>query len=479
MKRCSYFVCVAAVMTSVLGASAAPLTEQRAYSAEELKEYFATVQTLDDTKINLYPKLIARFGRKATYTDDEVTAILEPKDKYPMTDFPERKEVRVGPPPPGAMSADKVARYFEVQHKHNPKSKGSVAAIQKIFGPHDWYLARELRLVDQFGDQEKDYVYADDRRPTAVVEAAEKAAPKSRWQIPKIRHDWSDLLYADDPSQAGTETKKVDDLVGATLSYAYDAKKDADTWTTVGSLIWPWVYHSKENAVDLDPETLAIAPSVSMNRIATSGKSTGEVDQLFFRLGAYGEWSGPPNLLDYIQARGAFAYGTDTGFRARLPGYELDLEPRSFALAKYRLSLGERNIVWPKKPVAKDGSDQSLLDYQLRVWLHMEGGDIQDVGKTWNAVKGNFFRLGPVVQLRINLPQLYKGFSISGQLSDLPAIYGPSEHESLLKLSAALTLYKDKETGRKVSATAEYVNGGLDFTKQQVETFTLGLGVIF
>jgi hypothetical protein len=452
---------------------------QREYTAQELKKYFETVQILDDTKSNLYPKLIARFGKKPTYSDDEVTAILEPKEKYPMTDFPEKSEVRVLPVPPGAMSAERVKQYFEMQHKHSPKSKGSIAAIQDVFGQHPWYLAREVRLVDQFGDQKKDYVYTDDRRSTEIVEAAEKAAPKSRFQTPMIRHDWTDLLYAEDMSQPGNETKKVDDLVGATFSYAYDAKADADTWTTIGSLIWPWVYHSKENNVDLDPETLAIAPSVSINRIATSGNPKGETDQLFFRLGTYGEWSGPPNVLDYVQARGAFVYGTDTGFHARLPGYELDIEPRSFALARYRLAVGERNILWPKKPVSKDGSDQSLLDYQLRIWMHMEGGDIQDAGKTWNAVKGSFLRTGPVVQLRINLPQLYRGFSITGQYSDILAIRGRDDHESLFKLAAALTIYKDKETGRKVSFTAEYQNGGLDFTKQQVETFTLGLGVIY
>ena len=87
--------------------------------------------------------------------------------------------------------------------------------------------------------------------------------------------------------------------------------------------------------------------------------------------------------------------------------------------------------------------------------------------------------MGPVVQLRINFPQLYKGFSITGQYSDILAIRGRDDHESLLNLAAALTLYKDKETGRKVSLTAQYLNGGLDFTKQQVETFTLGLSMLY
>jgi hypothetical protein len=471
--------CVASLFANALSVIAATTPQQKNYTAQELKDYFETVQTLDDTKTLLYPKLVARFGNKPTYSDDEVTAILEPKDKYPITDFPEKNEDRTGPPPPGAMATAKARQYFEVQHKHNPKSKGSMEALESMFGKHNWYLARELRLVDQFGDQKKDYVYSDDRRPTPIVEAAEAAAPKSRWQSPMIRHDWSDVLYAEDMSQPDRETKKVDDLVGATFSFAHDLKADTDTWNTVGSLIWPWVYHSKENLVDLDPETLAIAPSVSVKRISTNGPPTGEIDELFYRLGVYGEWSGPPNIVDYLQVRGAFVYGTDTGFRASLPGYEIDMEPRSFALTQYRLSLGERNILWPRKPVSKEGGDQSLLDYQLRVWLHTEGGDIQDNGKTWNAVEGSFFRLGPVVQLRINFPQLYKGFSITGQYSHLSALEGSDQHESLWKLSAALTLYKDKETGRKVSLTTDYINGGLDFTKQEVETLTFGLSVIY
>jgi hypothetical protein len=44
----------------------------------------------------------------------------------------------------------------------------------------------------------------------------------------------------------------------------------------------------------------------------------------------------------------------------------------------------------------------------------------------------------------------------------------------------ASAIYSDNPVLRqKILLTADYTRGGLDFTKQEVDTFTLGLSVLF
>jgi hypothetical protein len=111
-----------------------------------------------------------------------------------------------------------------------------------------------------------------------------------------------------------------------------------------------------------------------------------EADQLLFRLGAFFDWE---EAFGSVQLRGALVYGTNTGFQVSMPAFEVDLEPDlswrpldadvkgkpGFA-TKY-LSLGYQNILIHRKPDLKDKSDNSWLDYQLRVYLHVEGGNLQ------------------------------------------------------------------------------------------------------
>jgi hypothetical protein len=77
------------------------------------------------------------------------------------------------------------------------------------------------------------------------------------------------------------------------------------------------------------------------------------------------------------------------------------------------------------------------------------------------------------------VPLLSKGLSFTGQYSYLPAIDGPRGHDYLLSLTTALTILADKANHQKLSLTAGYTKGGLNFTKQDVDTFTLGLSVLF
>jgi hypothetical protein len=451
------------------------------FRADEIKIHFGVIAKLDPTKAHLYEQLITRFGKKATYSADEVTAIEVPE-------VPGRKP-STGSPTSAAdtFSAAVVQQHFAMLHSSNPKSKASMAALRKKYPAQTSYTAAQLRDVEENGEKT---VQTIPRPETPITFVAEKEAEMKQpvflkgWKTPLVRHDWTDVLITEDPSLSENAVKsKIDDLVGATFSYAHNGKANTDTWTTVGSLIFPWVYDQPVER-SLFPPHIAIAPSVSINRISTSGASTGEVDQLLFRIGLYAEWFEPFwHLMDLLQLRAAPVYGTNTGFEARMPGAEADIEPswlfNNSEGNECKFKIGYRNTLLPKEPLLKDSSDQSNLDYQLRVWLHVEGGDIQDIGTSFAPVRGSFFRLGPTAQLRINFPTFYKGFSVTAQYSYLPTIEGPTEHESLFSVNATLAILADKAQHQKVSLNASYTKGGLNFTKQDVDTFTLGLSALF
>jgi hypothetical protein len=125
----------------------------------------------------------------------------------------------------------------------------------------------------------------------------------------------------------------------------------------------------------------------------------------------------------------------------------------------------------------------SLCDVSLRAWLHIEGGDVQDNGATWDPTKGEFFRMGPTVQLQINFPQSRlvggRDLSFNALYSYLPAIDGSNAHETYVQLTGVLDLYNDPLNNRKIALSAQYQYGGLNFTKEDVNLITIGLAVKF
>ena len=285
------------------------------------------------------------------------------------------------------------------------------------------------------------------------------------------------MLYEDDPSQDSNASKVLKDLVGATFSYVRDQNASTDTWSAIGAVIFPWQHNFPDRA-GLVPAKVALAPSISINRVDTNADPTKEVDSLFYRLGAYADWVTMSEGQAGLQARAAFVYATDTGHNASLPGFELDLEPR---WQNPIFPVGFRRILLHKAPLLEEGSDQSLLDYQLRMWLHTEGGDVQDNGKSWDTTNGSFSRLGPTVQLQLQAPRLALGkdFSITMLYSYLATVSGSGAHRSFFKVSAVYNLIKNDLLNHKISIAAEYQKGGLNFTKEDVDTFTLGLGVLY
>jgi hypothetical protein len=455
------------------------------FTAEDVKTHFEVIQKLDPAKAHLYDQLVHRFGKKSTYSADEVTAIEVPRvPTKGSLNFPPSATV-------DTFSAEVVRQHFALLRSSNPKTKASMEILEKKYPGQTRYTAAQIRDVEKNGEE----VTSVGARPkTPVVFVAEQQASMAQpqllsgWKTPLVRHDWSDVVIAEDPSQRSEAVKtKTDDLVGATFGYTHNAQASSDTWTTVGALIWPWVYERPVTR-SLIPPYAVLAPSISVNRIATSGDPKGEVDQVFYRLGIYAEWFEPfGHFMDLLQVRAAPVFGTNTGHEARMPAFEVDVEPswlfNNARGEECKYKIGFKNIIWPKEPLLDDLSDQSVVDYQVRTWLHVEGGDVQNTGNSFAAVPGSFLRVGPTAQLRINtffpVPLLTKGLSFTAQYSYLPGIEGPKGHDSLLKLVAALTLLSDKANHQKVTLNADYTRGGLNFTKQDVDTFMIGLGVLF
>lgn len=467
-------------------AASVPVT----FTEAEVRAHFDMMEKLDPARMRLYEQLTKRFGKKATYSADEITAIISPKVPGSKADIvklsvPPRKL----PIPRDAFSREQVQSHFEILRSTDAKSQATMEALDRKFGAQPWYLATELRDVEKYGAE--DATPMIDRPPTPIVANAEAKAKLDKtnsiffggFKRPSIRRDWTDVLLSEDESQPGNNsTKKVGDLVGATFSYARSFSAHTDTWNTVGALIFPWVWDGIVKP-GFGPDHIGFAPSLSVNRLSTNGDPKNEADQLYYRLGVFFEWYELlPGLTDF-QLRGAGIYGTDTGHEARMPGFEIDLEPRflfSNRLAKeFFYKVGYQNTLIHKEPLKEDASDQSVLDYQVRMWMHIEGGDIQDIGKGFAAVPGSFFRVGPTIQLRVNAPTFWKGMSLTALYSYLPAQWGPDGHESLLKLDWALTLLADAAQHTKISLNANYTRGGLNFTKQEVDTFTLGLSVLY
>jgi len=446
----------------------------------ELQNYSRLQQKLYPKKGDVYSKIVEMFGERETYTANQVTAATDPKVKTPFNYDQRRNSTRAGAPLDSFTEAQAKEQLASFEKLHS-KSTNLIDALIFKYGEKNWYRADELRDVEENGREAKKI--DGERRPDDPVEKyvleAERK-PKGLFgdfRIPRIRESWRDVLYDEDRSQQGNETKVLKDLVGATLSYAHDGKAKTDTWTANGAIIFPWE-HDFPLTGGLIPARLAIAPSASINRLDTSGDPKKEADSVVFRLGIYGDWLFPTTRPSGVQMRASPVYVTDTGWRGKLLGYEVDLEPRWQSVV---CPLGYKKVLIRKEPLLEDETDKSYLDCQLRCWLHTEGGDVQDNGKSWDTTRGHFLRLGPTLQLQVSAPRLAwgKDFSVTTRYSYLQPISGSNAHRSLLKVSGVLDLIKDDQTGRKVALTAEYQVGGLNFTKEDVDVLTVGLGFLF
>lgn len=472
---CSTVAALTLTESALAAQSAAPLIPR-----SDVEVYYRVQELLDSKQGDLFRKLVLRYGYKSAYTVDQVQypfGLRKSEQDFQYSKYTDRHL----PVPPGAFSKDETVRILKV-HVERTKGKDDLAKILvSRFGEQPWYSAFDIRDVETNGSKSAKVMESP---PGPDIPPVWQPIPNPLYNL-KIRQSWSDVLSAEDPSVGASSKMTVGDLVGATFSYSRDYQSSSDSWSAVGAILYPFEW-KREESRSLIPIDMLLVPSISIDRI--SGTTTkAAVDELYFRLGAFAKWIGPSGWLDTVQLRGAPVFGTDLKFNARLPAYELDLEPTvawtniNPALIDY-FKLGYQNILIRKVPDTPEQTDQSVLDYQLRVWLHIEGGDLERVGSQWTAIKGSFERMGPEVQLRMNAPTLFRGISgpsFTAAYSYLPSLQGPKGKNSLVKLDLTVPLYSDAELKQKISLNFDYTRGNLDFTKEDVNTFTAGLSVLY
>jgi len=448
-------------------------------SAAEAKKELDVKDSLELAQHKSWYALLSKYGKQEWYLESQVAEFTKKQEA------PKPTKDQHGPPPAGALTKqqayERLAAFDKSEMAKNPSSK----ILEKEYGHRESYPPLAIKdVMDNGAKGATDQ--AARQSPDPAVDPNGVVLPNTTFlggfKTPMIRQSWRDALYGEDPSQSGNETKTIKDLVGATFSYAHDNIADFTTWTAVGAVIWPWQHDFDPNGNHWVPTTLVLAPSASINRVGTNDPAKKAADSVLFRMGSYLSWStGAGAGLDL---RAAGVYATDTEGNANLPGYEIDLEPR-WNIPFLRLGYTH---LWIQKAPTKDPSeagpiDDVVLATKLRVWLHMEGGDVQDNGASWNPVTGSFFRLGPTTQFQLTMPHAFlgKAFSLTLLYSYLNAISGSDAHHSYFTVSGTYDLYKSDFTGenRKISLTAQYQKGGLNFTKEDVDTFTLGLGVLF
>ena len=493
----AYRIFLAALTLSAFAAgtaSAAPL-EKGELKREDLKNYFAIQHQLDPSTGDQYKKMLRMFGEKDTYTAAEVTAVTDPDAAKLHRHDPVREE-QMGKPPRDTFAREALRQRFALMEQRDPGAKGLYETLVGRFGQRDWYLASQVRDVEEHPVETpptpEEVAEAKAVRKALTAGKVREFQSREGWRTPRIRRDWRDVLYDEDPSQDDTRDKALGDLVGATLSYTRDGRADTDTWAAQGALILPYTRHFDSDAA-FSLTQFAAAPSVSINRLSTNGDPAVETDTVLYRLGLYFDFYGttrlgaPKEMQEdggyaerpyHIQVRAAGVYVSDMDNRAGLRGYEADVELR---YVNSVLPIGYKKILIKKHPLQEDRSDNSHLEYQLRAWLHIEGGEVQDAGEAWAATTEPFFRWGPTLQFQLTAPSLPGGraLSLTALYSYLAAEKGPSDHEWYFRSTLSYDLYKGAEENHAIKINADYQRGGLNFTKEEVDSFTIGLGVLF
>ena len=492
---------------SAYGASPGKLPQPSpiSFTRQQAKDYFEMRKLLYPAKGDGYQKLIELFGRKDTYNGDQITAVTDPKTKAKRP--PEKVVGRTGNPPIDTLSSDETRDWLRLQQQRSEKKEDFWEELKTRTGQQPWYTADEIRDVLEYG-AEKPKEVAINRLatdPVGMEIAKAQSREKSFWEgflSPRIRHDWRDVLYEEDKSQPDNAPRSIGSLRGANIAFTHNGVSNADTWSVVGALIVPWRHRwLPSDHWHLDEVT--VAPSVSMNRISSNGDPKGEVDSLLYRVGTYLSWEGvlgriekdvsvntsesarlveerwtPPYIPIGLQVRAAGVYATDTGHEESLPGYEVDIEPR---IKLPLFPLGYRQVLIRKYPLKEDHSDNSLLDFQVRAYFHLEGGNAQHVDADWIARTEDFFRVGPVVGFDLHAPRLFlhQSATLSMRYLYLSAIQGDLDRQYLFDAQLTYNILDDPFTGHKVGLTAEYQKGILPFTAEKIDTFTVGLSVLF
>ena len=380
-----------------------------------------------------------------------------------------------------SISYEELERFSATQQKLDPNADPLLPKVIAKFGHRPEYLISEIKSVTGSPSTTAAKPAEGYKPPTAL-----KPRPRGGFEPityalahPRLRQDSTDVLPAEDPSQQDLKPGEFSDLNGASFSYAYDGNAHTDTWSAQAALIVPMIW-ARNLEYGWKPIYYGFVPSISLYKVDTNGDPKNEVDSLIYRAGLFGQWLVAGGAGSDFHARlnltGDFTYATDTHYDLSLPAGEFNLEPQIFSSPSLVLGyLGE--IVYDdQRPY--DDPKRVVVGYQLRTWLHGEYGTIQHSSEQVPPPANDFARIGPVVQLQLLFPTFLEGLILRVEYHFLPTLSGREGHDSLLKAGADLAIFKDK-SGARISLKAAYTKGGLDLTKQDVETFTLGLGVLY
>ena len=460
------------------------------FPVETVRAYLSIREALDPKLrgSDLFWQLQDLRGVKQTYTLREVVTLTDPEAFTKKVDVPPGRqkagsEPRTSVSGPGTFSRSQVDGFLAILEAANTdvEKTNRAAALSKQYSASGPYSAEQIRAIEKSPNTPAKTIIP------AGLEAVKPEPPKG-WRpvqrglhLFKVRADWTDLMASEDRSVSDTKLpNSLGDLVGAKLAFTHDAREHTDATSASGAVIVPFTWR---NALDYNqrvPALFTVAPSVTINKLATSGNPKTEVDYIYGRLGLYGKWLFDNDWANgALQVRTAYVHATDTKGKGHLNGAEFDFEPLFVPKGKDALRLGYTNILLPKHPLNEDRSDQALAELQVRFWLHGETGQIQRNSAKWETVPGHFFRVGPTAQAQLNFPDALRGISFTGKFSHYVPVQGPDRHNNQLKLNLTFTLSELKSAGQKISLTAEYLKGSLILTKQYAETTTIGLGIVY
>jgi hypothetical protein len=376
---------------------------------------------------------------------------------------------------------DELKTLSDIQLKLHPDRPPLLDKIVTAYGKHSSYTAQQIEGSSTVV-QPAEPVSAE---PTSPIRLKPHPTPQGLEVIthailhPKLRQDYTDVLPGEDPSQQNLAAGKFDDLNGASLSYTWDGKAHTNTWSAEAALITPMVWEGKNLVYGPMPIFYGLVPSVSLNRVETNGVTS--TDSLTYRAGVFAQWllAGSPGQKFHarLNVRGSFTYETDTQNNLRLPAGEFDVEPQMFCGPNWALGYLFNPFVGEQAAI-----DPNQAHFQVRTWLHGEYGKVDRSSEQVMVAHSTFFRVGPVLQLKFDVPKLpvlNKPLTFNLEYHYVPTLSGPGGHDTLLKTNAEFALMAAEDGEPRVTLKASYTSGGLDLTKQNVETFTLGLGVLF
>lgn len=314
-----------------------------------------------------------------------------------------------------------------------------------------------------------------------------RPAKKEKFLGIKVRQSYTDVVSesAEDPLGEGA-VKKRSQVKGATASYSRNFNNDGESWSVNGALVRPFsLYRRTEGLSSKDGwylDEFAAVPSISLKKSTDNKNPNADTDSLTGRLGLLYRLSAMGiNSFGDLELRANAAYSTDTRFKSSIVAGEFDLEPRIAG----RRQFAERALGFDATLMK---NEKKLLSYNLRAYLHGEFGTVDDTGGNAEIKKGDFFRMGPVASLTLTphgfsraLGMDEDAVSISAAYSYIPSVSGVDNgHDSHFKATLDWAVWKDPDDeAHRISLQASYEKGGLEFTKEEVDLFTLGLGVSF